>query len=237
MTVKAVIFDLDGTLIDSLADLANAVNRTLASHGYPIRELALFPEFIGDGMRVLVERALPPEARTDEIIDRCALAYAKEYADCWHDQTTPYPGILELLQTLSEQQIKVGVISNKPDAFTRLCCDHFFPSPAFSVVFGQRETVARKPAPDAGIEACRILGLQPSECLYVGDSGVDMRFGNAAGMIPVGVRWGFRSTEELIANGAQHLISTPRDLLPLLGHSKHPSIPKRPLQKGGRFSV
>ncbi|MCB1209938.1 MAG: HAD family hydrolase [Verrucomicrobiales bacterium] len=216
MIIEAVIFDLDGTLIDSLADLANAVNRTLTAHGFPIRKIELFPEFIGDGMRVLIERALPADARTAEMIDRCTLAYAKEYAECWHDQTAAYSGIPELLQALSARDVKLGVISNKPDAFTRLCCDHFFPDIQFSVVFGQRETVARKPAPDAGIEACQLLGILPHQCIYVGDSGVDMQFGKSSGMIPVGVNWGFRSVEELVENGARRIIAAPNDLLALL---------------------
>ena len=216
MKIRAIIFDLDGTLIDSLADLANAVNRALVANGFPERDRVLFPEFIGDGMRVLIERALPANARTPETIDQCTTVYAEEYASCWHDETVPYPGIDALLEQLAKKDLKLGVISNKPDAFTRLCCDHFFPAGVFSIVFGQREGVERKPAPDAAIEACAVLQVSPSECAYLGDSGVDMRFAKAAGMIPIGVTWGFRSREELLGNGATHLLDQPADLLTIL---------------------
>jgi phosphoglycolate phosphatase len=118
--LKAILFDLDGTLIDSLADLAGAINRMLAEHGYPARELSVFPEYIGDGLRQLVWRALPELARTDEIIDACLQYYQRHYESGWHDQTVVYEGMMETLTQLKARGLKVGCISNKPHRFTKL---------------------------------------------------------------------------------------------------------------------
>ena len=214
--LKAILFDLDGTLIDSLADLATAINRMLALKGYPPRELALFPKFIGEGMRQLVERALPEEARQPENVQACLEEYVRQYEQCWHEQTRVYEGMPEVLAALKAQGYQVGCISNKAHGFTQLCCDHFFGAGAWEVVFGQREGVPRKPAPDAAHEAAARLGVAVEECAYVGDSGIDMQFANAAGMVAVGVTWGFRSEAELRENGAQVLLNRPQDLLALL---------------------
>lgn len=216
---KAFLFDLDGTLIDSLADLASAVNRMLVEHGYPERELAVFPQYIGEGVRQLVWRALPEQARTDEIIDTCLRDYQKHYADGWHDQTVVYEGMMETLTALKARGFKIGCISNKPHRFTTLCCDHFFPAGTFEVVFGQRDEVPRKPDPAAALEAAGILGLPVAECAYVGDSGIDMKFAQNAGMFGIGVSWGFRSVQELRENGAQAIVDHPRELLPFAGQA------------------
>jgi len=214
--LKAFIFDLDGTLIDSLADLATAVNRMLVEKGYPARNISLFPEFIGDGMKKLVERALPESARDEAIIEACMRNYQAHYENCWHDQTACYPGMQEALEVLKTRGMRLGCISNKPDRFTRLCCDHFFPAKTFEVVFGQREAVPRKPDPAAAIEAAHLLNLNPSEIAYVGDSGIDMAFAKAAGMRAVGVTWGFRSADELRNKGADVLVTHPAELTGLL---------------------
>ncbi len=199
----AVLFDLDGTLIDSLADLGEAVNRMLAELGFPAHPAERCREFIGEGARRLVERALPEAARGDEaLVERALALYQRHYAACWHEQTRVYPGVRELLRDLAGAGARLGVISNKPHEFTRLCVAHFFPETGFAVVLGQREGVPRKPDPAAGLEAAAALGVAPGACVYVGDSGVDMRFARAAGMRGIGVAWGFRSREELLVNGA-----------------------------------
>ncbi len=203
MELKAVLFDLDGTLIDSLADLGEAVNRMLAELGFPGHAAAAYREFIGEGARRLVERALPGGVRMDESLVEQALAlYQRHYAACWHEQTGVYPGLPELLADLAAAGLPLGVISNKPDAFTQLCVAHFFPQTPFAIVFGQREGVERKPDPAAALEAASLLGVTAAECAYVGDSGVDMRFAQAAGMRGIGVAWGFRGREEMVENGA-----------------------------------
>lgn len=212
-TLKAYIFDLDGTLIDSLKDLASAVNRMLVEQGYPERDLALFPEYIGDGMRQLVTRALPESARQDEIIDRCLSSYQQQYDSGWHDQTVVYAGMQDVLDELKGRGLKIGCISNKPHRFTQLCCDHFFPAGTFDVVLGQRDEVPRKPDAAGAHEAAAILGLSTADCAYIGDSGIDMAFAKNAGMRGIGVSWGFRSVSELQEHGADVIVNLPWDLL------------------------
>lgn len=212
-SLKAYIFDLDGTLIDSLKDLASAVNRMLVEQGYPERDLALFPEYIGDGMRQLVSRALPESARTDEIIDRCLSSYQQQYQNGWHDQTVVYAGMQDVLDELKGRGMKIGCISNKPHHFTKLCCDHFFPADTFAVILGQRDEVPRKPDPAGAHEAAALLGLTTADCAYVGDSGIDMAFAKNSGMRGIGVSWGFRSVAELQEHGADVIVNLPWDLL------------------------
>ncbi len=216
-TLKAFIFDLDGTLINSLGDLASAINRMLVGKGYPERELALFPKFIGEGMRTLVERALPDGVRDDSaIVDECLAEYMRQYDLCWHEQTVVYAGMHEVLAAIKAQGLRLGCISNKGHHFTGLCCAHFFPEVAWDFVFGQREGVPRKPDPAAAHEAALLCGITPAECAYVGDSGIDMEFATRAGMQAVGVNWGFRSEAELRENGATVVLSHPQELLTLL---------------------
>lgn len=213
--LQAILFDLDGTLIDSLADLAAAVNRMLVQHGYPPREHEVFPKYIGDGVRQLVCRALPEEARTDAVIDLCLRDYQRHYETGWHDQTVVYEGMKEALQELQARGLKIGCISNKPHRFTNLCCDYFFPAETFGIVLGQRDEVPRKPDPAGAIEAAAALGVPVSQCAYVGDSGIDMAFAKNAGMFGIGVSWGFRSVEELRHHGAHVIVDLPSDLLKL----------------------
>jgi phosphoglycolate phosphatase len=207
MALKAVLFDLDGTLLDSLEDLGEAVNRTLRELGFPVHEAAEYRQFIGEGAKKLVERALPEPARDDgEVVERALALYQRHYEACWHERTRVFPGLSELVSDLGARGLRLGVISNKPHRFTQLCVGHFFPAAGFEVILGQRDGVARKPDPAAGLEAARSLGLAPGECVYVGDSGVDMQFAKAAGMGAVGVLWGFRDERELRENGADVLI-------------------------------
>jgi phosphoglycolate phosphatase len=215
MPLRAIIFDLDGTLINSLADLAEAVNRMLDDHGYPRRDVSLFPEFIGDGMRRLVQRALPAAVVDAAVVDACVCDYQQHYESLWHEQTVPYPGIIEVLAELRRRGVPLGVLSNKPQHFTELCCAHFFPG-CFDLVLGARESVPRKPHPAAASEIAMRFALPLEACAYVGDSGIDMEFAKRAGLHGIGVRWGFRSEAELLAHGALGLISQPAELLALL---------------------
>ncbi|MFZ4764191.1 MAG: HAD family hydrolase [Roseimicrobium sp.] len=214
--MKALIFDLDGTLIDSLADLAEAVNRMLAANGYPTAPLSVFPEYIGDGVKALVSRALPAEVLEREDLDARVAEYQGHYADTWRDKTVPYPGVIETLNELQSRGLKLAVLSNKPHRFTLLCVHHFFPSIAFASVLGARDGVARKPDPAGALEIAATLGVAAEECAYIGDSGIDMETATRAGMLPVGVRWGFRSEEELRAHGAKEMLSHAQELLRLV---------------------
>ncbi|MEZ0390459.1 MAG: HAD family hydrolase [Verrucomicrobium sp.] len=214
--MKAFIFDLDGTLIDSLADLAEAVNRMLDDRGYPRQPISVFPKYVGDGVRALVERALPSGVLASEDVDARVNEYQKHYSDTWKSETRPYVGIEEALQALQERGMKLAVLSNKPHVFTKLCCDHFFPNTKFELVLGARSGVPKKPDPAGALEIAEHLGLAPSECAYVGDSDIDMKLAVNAGMLAVGVKWGFRGEAELRANGAVEVVGTPDDLVCLV---------------------
>ena len=214
--MKAFIFDLDGTLIDSLADIAEAVNRMLVERGYPRAPLTAFPRYIGDGVRPLVERALPPEALGKVDIDACVADYQRHYNDTWKDATVPYTGMHETLADLRARGMRLAVLSNKPDHFTKLCCSHFFPDAGFEIVLGARSNVPRKPHPQGAFDICETLGVTPADCAYVGDSGIDMELAVNAGMLPIGVRWGFRGEAELKEKGARQIVAHPDDLLCLV---------------------
>ncbi len=213
---RAFIFDLDGTLLDSLADLANAVNHALTARGCPAHPEAAYRYFVGNGMRVLVRRAAPPECPDADLL---ALAREVEscYAETWHHCTRPYPGVSDLLRELCRRGVPVGVLSNKPDEFTRRMVAHFFPEVDFFAVYGQREGVPVKPDPTAALQMIAELGMSPDRVYFVGDSRVDMETAVNAGMIPVGVTWGFRPREELLEFGAKYLIDKAEDALALQG--------------------
>ena len=202
-----MFFDLDGTLIDSLADLGQAVNRMLADLGLPGHPVERCREYIGEGARRLVERALPVAFQGDEVLVERALGlYQAHYEAGWRDQTRVYPGMNEVVERLAQGGVKLGVISNKPHRFTQLCVGHFIPQARFELVLGQREGVARKPDPAAAIAAAAWFGVEIEACCYVGDSGVDMAFAKAAGMRAIGVAWGFRDREELWKSGASVVV-------------------------------
>ncbi len=212
---KAFIFDLDGTLIDSLADIAESINRMLDARGYPRCQQEVFKQMVGDGMEKLVERALPQDARNEALIKVCVEEYRAHYDTLWNAQTRPYPGIVEMLKTLQARGMKLGVISNKAHRFTVPMTEHFFGADVFDHILGQRTQVPRKPAPDGAHEMATFLGLRTDEMAYVGDSGIDMQFAQSSGMRAVGVRWGFRSEAELIECGADVLLSSPAELFNL----------------------
>jgi phosphoglycolate phosphatase len=164
----------------------------------------------------LVARALPEEARTPEIIAAGVEQYRAHYEELWRNKTRLYDGIGEMLDALEAQGLKLAVISNKAHRFVVPMCHHFFGIQRFLGILGQRPEVERKPDAAGGLEMAAQLGVDPAECAYIGDSGVDMAFAKNCGMLGVGVRWGFRTEAELLAHGACHLISHPAELLPLL---------------------
>lgn len=212
----AVLFDLDGTLLDTLADLGNAVNRTLEAHGLPTHPLDAYRNFVGDGVYKLIERALPADRRDPQTFESCLQTYRKDYARNWNVQTRPYPGIAELLDELIARRIRLAVLSNKPDEFTQVCVRQLLGRWRFDVVLGARDDIPPKPDPASALEIARRLELSPGQFIYLGDSGVDMQTARAAGMTCVGALWGFRTREELQAAGAQKLIRHPLELLELL---------------------
>ncbi len=216
MRYQAVLFDLDGTLLDTLEDLAVAANRVLARQGLSSHPVEAFRTFVGDGLLALVERILPEDRRTPAMIRESAAAFEQEYAQNWDEHSRPYPGVADLLDRLTAAGLRMSILSNKPDAFTRLCVRQLLPQWTFYPLLGQRPGVPKKPDPVAALEIARLLDLAPRDMLYVGDSGVDMRTARSAGMDAAGVLWGFRGADELRQAGARYLVARPDELLPLI---------------------
>jgi phosphoglycolate phosphatase len=214
---QAVLFDLDGTLLDTLEDLADAVNAVLASLGYPRHPVDAYRYFVGDGVEALMRRTLPPDAAGDvQLMKRAVDLQRAEYRNRWYAKTRPYPGVPELLAALELRRIRMAILSNKPDAAVEEMVHHFFPEVRFEIARGARPGVPVKPDPGAALQVAAEMGLEPGGFLYLGDTNTDMRTALAAGMLPVGALWGFRTEDELKESGAARLIAEPWDLLGLL---------------------
>jgi phosphoglycolate phosphatase len=216
MTYPAVLFDLDGTLLNTLDDLADASNRALARHGLPTHSTESFRYFVGDGVRNLVLRTLPEDRRDDQTLAKVLQDYRADYARNWNVKTRPYPGIPELLDALQAMRVKMAVLSNKPDADTRRCVSTLLPNWRFDHVLGAREGVPLKPDPAAALEVTRVLEVPPPSFLFLGDTRMDVETALAAGMYPVGALWGFREREELVEAGAKALAAHPMDVARLV---------------------
>jgi len=210
---RGVIFDLDGTLADSLDDIAAAMNRTLAARGFPQHPVSAYRTFVGEGVRKLVERALPPGA--DGLGEPFLTAYQADYAEHLLDATRLFPGIPEVLDALSSVGVPVAVLSNKSDAPTRRLVDALCGRWTFRAVVGERPGVPRKPDPTSSLALADALGAPPEAVAFVGDTGVDMLAARAASMRPVGVLWGFRP-EDVLASGAE-AAATGEELARILG--------------------
>ncbi len=208
--VKAVLFDLDGTLINTLPDIANAMNYALESRALPGWKTDEYRYLVGDGIENLARRAVRDrQDMAEEIRD----VYQKRYQEHSRDLSRPYAGIEPLLQRLNEKGIPVCVLSNKPDADTQSVIRYYFPGIRFRTVAGQRKGVPIKPDPGAALSIAEAAGIRPEHFAYLGDTNTDMRCAVNAGMIPVGVLWGFRDEAELRENGAEILLGRPEDLL------------------------
>jgi len=213
MNNKAVVFDLDGTLLDTLEDIAESMNNVLQKRGFPIHPLGAYRNFIGDGARMLINRSLPAGERIEKIIAECSASFKEEYLRNWNKTTKPYDGIVKTLDELVKNKLKLAVLSNKPDIFTKMCVNEFLDSHKFQVVLGQRDDIPPKPDPTGAKLIADHLRIEPGHILYIGDSGVDMKTAIYAGMVPIGVLWGFRPKEELIKNGAKAVISSPQEII------------------------
>lgn len=211
-----VIFDLDGTLLNTIDDLAAATNHAMQEMGYPVHGLWVYPNMVGNGVRKLIERALPDDARTEKIVNE-ALTHFKEYYDehCC-DATVPYKGIPELIADLSAKGINLAVTSNKYEEAVTKIIAHYFPNANFRAVLGNIDGMPRKPDPSIVFKALSMCPTPKSDTLYVGDSGVDMETARRACVESVGVSWGFRTIHELKEAYADHIISTPEQILDLL---------------------
>jgi len=212
MTVRAILFDLDGTLLDTLDDLTDSVNHMLISFGYPARSREYVRQAVGNGVHNLIVRALPggeDEARIGE----CLQAFRAHYGKNLDNKTRPYPGVMEVLRALQRAGIAAGVVSNKYDGAVKALSEKHF-GDLVQVAVGERPGVRRKPAPDSVLEAMRCLGVEPADALYVGDSDVDVETAHNAGLRCVGVSWGFRPRESLVAAGADVVIDDAAALIP-----------------------
>ena len=213
---KLVIFDLDGTLLNTIADLAAATNQALRHFGYPTHETEAYRFFVGNGINKLFERSLPDGERTEENILKIRSRFVPYYDEHNADLSRPYPGIPELLSALQKQEIRMAVASNKYQAATRKLISHYFPEINFVEVLGQREGIPAKPDPSIIYDIMRKAEVKNEEVLYVGDSNVDMQTAHHAGVTAIGVAWGFRPRTELEALHPAHILEKAEELLQYL---------------------
>ncbi len=215
---KAVLFDLDGTLLDTLDDLAAAMNGALADEGLPTSPVEAHKVMIGDGVLNYVLRALPADRRDDRaLVERVGEAYGARYAAAWTRTTRVYDGVDAMLAGLRQRGLRLAVLSNKPDGFTREMVDHFLGDVPFEIVRGATDGVPLKPDPTAAVAIAERMGVATADFLYLGDTATDMRTARAAGMFAGGALWGFRTRAELADAGAEALIAHPTDLLNCAG--------------------
>ena len=213
MKFKAVLFDLDGTLVDTIDDITDAMNTVLRKHGLPLHSAHEYKRMVGWGSRVLVEKAIPPETHTPALIDECLADMVAYYSDHPVHKTRPYPGVVELLEELRTKDLRLGVYSNKTDNVVQEVVRRLFDYSVFTVVRGALPDRPTKPDPAVALELTTEFGCRPSEVLYLGDSDIDLHTAQAAGMFPVMVTWGFRTFAELKKAGAVHFLDHPHDLL------------------------
>lgn len=214
MKYNTVIFDLDGTLLNTLEDLGDSVNFALKSFGYPTRTYEEVKSFVGNGIKDLLTKAVPI-GTDEETTLRCLQAFKNHYKTNMQNKTLPYEGIIALLKELNSKGIKLGIVSNKYDFGVKNLNKYYFKD-LIPVAIGEREGVRKKPAPDTVLTAMKELGSKKEECLYVGDSGSDMITAKNVGIKSVGVTWGFRDADSLRESGAIFLINSPKELLELL---------------------
>jgi phosphoglycolate phosphatase len=210
--ISAVIFDLDGTLLDSLHDIAEAMNQTLAARGWPTHPHSAYLRMVGDGIETLARRAAPQEKNLGELVDQ----YRARYAQSMEQSTRPYDGVAAMLDGLCGDGLQLAVLSNKREDFTVALVKRQLPKWRFVEVRGEREGIPRKPDPLAALEIAHALGRSPSQIAFVGDTPIDMKTALAAKMFPVAVTWGFRTRDELNDAGARVAIDHPRELLAVL---------------------
>ncbi|MCL5058495.1 MAG: HAD family hydrolase [Actinobacteria bacterium] len=216
MKFKAVLFDLDGTLLDTIQDIAESMNEVLDIYNFPAHPVEAYNYFVGNGVEELARRVLPEGCRDQKTVSACVSALRSEYGRRWLNNTRPYEGVPELLDALVARGSKLSVLSNKPDDFTKIMVAGLLPRWPFEPVLGARPSVPKKPDPAGALEIARQLSLPPEDFLYLGDTGTDMKTAGAAGMYPVGALWGLRTAEELQSNGARIIIKKPVELLDIL---------------------
>jgi phosphoglycolate phosphatase len=216
MKFEAVLFDLDGTLLDSIEDLTDSMNIALDRFGFPAHDVEACKHFVGDGVEMFALRALPENRRDEAMVAQCAAEMRAEYRKRWSLKTRPYDGIPELLDDLTLRNLKLAVLSNKPEESTKEMVAELLSKWRFYPVAGARPSVPKKPDPTLAIEISQQLRLPADKFLYLGDTGTDMKTARGAGMFPVGALWGFRTAEELKDTGAKVLAAHPSEVLQFL---------------------
>lgn len=215
--IKAVIFDLDGTLINTINDIGGAVNFVLKKYSFPVHNIEKYKTFVGNGHEVLIKRALLPQYREDkELIAKLKEEFLNRYREHYADESEIYDGIKELISELKKMKIKVSVVTNKAQEMADYMISEYFGKGVFTAVIGQRDSVPLKPEPHMPFMAMTKMKVNPDECLFVGDACTDMQAGKNSGNIPVGVLWGFRGKEELENNGAGYIVSSPDEIIDII---------------------
>lgn len=217
-TIRAAIFDLDGTLIDSLSDIGTSMNNALTAHGLPAHPIATYRQFVGEGVEVLTRKATGDHPTLQAAV---LATYRGLYADNLFGHTVPYAGIPDLLAGLVQRRLPLAVLSNKPHVSTQRLVAALFADIPFVSVYGQRVEVPRKPDPSAALIISGEFGIQPSHCAFIGDSAIDMQTAKSSGMFAIGVTWGFKSREELHAFGADAVIDHPLEMLAVVDERAH----------------
>lgn len=210
MNFKLAIFDLDGTILDTLDDLSDSTNAALRANSLPERTRDEVRRFVGNGIHLLIERAVP-SATSKEVVEKVFRDFKDYYGAHCTEKTAPYSGINELLDSLRGAGCRVAVVSNKADFAVQELCQRYFPG-KLDFAVGERENVRRKPAPDSAFESMKALGVPAADSIYIGDSDVDIETAKNAGIPCLSVTWGFRSREFLIGHGADRLVDTPDEM-------------------------
>lgn len=214
--IKLAIFDLDGTLLDTIDDLAAACDATLRARGLPRHSREAYRRMVGNGIRRLVERSLPENMRDDQTIESARQQFVEYYTDHIDIHTRPYDGIAEVIDALAARGTKLAVVSNKFQSGTEKLVRRYFPHTEFVAVVGQRDGIPLKPDPHSDLEIMKMAGVSASECIHIGDSAVDIATAKAAGIRSAGVTWGFRPREEIVGSGADFVADTTQDLLTII---------------------
>lgn len=210
---KLFIFDLDGTLLNTLEDLADAANHVLTNHGFPTHPVEAYRYFVGNGMPKLIERILPENSKSGVVYDTCLKEFLDFYTIHMHDKTTVYDGLTSVLENLQNKEIKLAVATNKVQAALPPLMANYFPTIHWNALFGQRVGIPVKPDPQIVFDILESTGCSKDETLYLGDTNVDMQTAHAAGLKAIGVLWGYRPRTELEAAHAEYIIEKPEELL------------------------
>lgn len=215
MQCKAVIFDLDGTLLDTIEDLTLCFNSVVEKRDFPVFTVDEYKLLVGNGAENVIRRIIPKDRITEDLVKECLAEFKAVYGAGCQIHTKPYPNIEQLLRALEKKGIKCAVLSNKPHESTVQCVQYYFPAIPFHRVLGKREDTLLKPDPQLTLQILKDMKVSPEGCIFLGDTAMDMQTAVNAAIFPVGALWGFRLEEELVGAGAKKLISNPLELLDL----------------------